>query len=117
MLEKARKRNKEKGVTGLIIETRDHFIQILEGEEKHISETFQRIKQNPLHQHLRIVYHKGVSNREFSEWTMGYATDLDAQQISDADHLLNDFATKSDFTEMDGSSLKMLLSGLKSIAN
>ena len=112
ILESARNRNAMNDITGLLVETGHNFFQILEGSDMKVQEVFSRISQDARHQNIRVIYQHTLPFREFGQWAMGYASDLELQQISDAIHLLNEFARKDTFNKMEGESLKMLLSGL-----
>ncbi len=73
ILASARKRNAELGVTGALLYRADHFIQVLEGQEREVRELLELINGDPRHRHLRVIHEGEVGEREFPEWTMGFA--------------------------------------------
>ena len=72
ILEKARTRNEQDGVTGFLLYADESFLQILEGEEAVLSETFTRIGKDPRHQGVRLLQRSPISKRRFGAWTMGF---------------------------------------------
>ena len=48
------------------------FIQILEGEEAIVNESFNIIKQDSRHHKVKIIYKKPIQERSFPNWTMGF---------------------------------------------
>ena len=109
----ARKRNMERAITGLIVELDQSFYQILEGNQSDVEDIFQLIKTDSRHYNLRVLYQQPVLKREFGEWAMGYANNIDPQQLDDVNRMLHFFSQKTSFTEIEGDSIKMLLTSLK----
>jgi hypothetical protein len=72
MLKKSRKRNEKSGVTGMLLYREPFFMQILEGEDNVISGLFDRIKKDPRHHKTSPIYKKGIEQRHFKNWTMGF---------------------------------------------
>lgn len=66
----ASERNAANGLTGLLLYSPSHFVQILEGEEPEIARTFSRIGKDRRHTELRVVDARDVAEREFSDWAM-----------------------------------------------
>ena len=64
------KRNATNNVTGLLLYTPSHFVQVLEGEEPVVRETMRRISQDPRHSHMRVVADTVVNERLFGTWSM-----------------------------------------------
>ena len=108
----SRQNNTDQGITGFIIELPDSFVQILEGEEQDVRETFERISGDPRHRDIRIAITRTSDQREFGPWTMGFNDDLDPDQIEDARFLLADIARAETLTPQHGESIYMLLKGL-----
>jgi hypothetical protein len=63
-------RNARAGLSGLLLYTPSHFIQVLEGEEPVVRRTLERISRDPRHSHLRILSERRVSARQFGQWAM-----------------------------------------------
>jgi hypothetical protein len=80
LLEKSRSRNHALGITGMLLYQDHSVVQILEGTEADVIFLFQRISSDPRHHGIRILYEGEVKERDFSEWTMGFA-DLDDDEL------------------------------------
>lgn len=63
-------RNKEVGVTGVLVFVENQFIQLLEGEGEVVAEVFERICCDFDHAQLRLVDLVGVKDRMFARWHM-----------------------------------------------
>lgn len=72
LLTRARRRNTELGVTGILLYGNERFVQILEGEEYIVQELYERIKQDPRHTNLITFATKPVEKRAFAEWAMAF---------------------------------------------
>ena len=72
LLKKSRVKNERKNVTGMLLYLDPFFIQILEGEEAVINESFNIIKQDSRHHKVKIIYKKPIEERSFPNWTMGF---------------------------------------------
>ncbi len=72
LLEKARKRNHEKGVTGILLYHEGVFIQVLEGDKEVVDSLFENISRDPAHHQVTRVYSGTVAQRDFPDWSMGF---------------------------------------------
>jgi len=72
LLKKSRLKNERKNVTGMLLYLDPFFIQILEGEEAIVNESFNIIKQDSRHHKVKIIYKKPIEQRSFPNWTMGF---------------------------------------------
>jgi hypothetical protein len=94
MLTRARARNLQNDVTGLIFFNGQRFLQALEGEEAVVRRTYARIAANPNHFAMVLLSERQIDRREFGPWAMtGYivANHLDeAEIIADVDRLVAD---------------------------
>jgi hypothetical protein len=63
-------RNQRAGLTGLLLYTPSHFLQVLEGPAQAVHETLTRIKSDPRHSDLRVIDEQEVEAREFGAWSM-----------------------------------------------
>ena len=66
----AAERNRPMGITGLLLYTPSHFLQVLEGPERAISQVVTRIERDARHAHLRVIDDRVVIEREFDAWSM-----------------------------------------------
>jgi hypothetical protein len=87
-------RNTASGLTGLLLYTPSHFIQVIEGEEAKVNATVARIELDPRHSDMRVVDSREVSEREFDAWAMvarqlpALKQDLDQLKVERALELL-----------------------------
>ncbi|MDF1748999.1 MAG: BLUF domain-containing protein [Alphaproteobacteria bacterium] len=80
ILETSRHRNKQEGVTGLLLHLQGVFAQVLEGPPKTISAVLDRIKRDPRHNQLTILTDETVSHSVFTDWSMAYV-DTDVSNL------------------------------------
>lgn len=74
ILKTSRKRNAEQDITGILVymEKTRQFMQILEGEKNIIFDLYEDIKKDSRHKSLKLIYDGEVTDRGFSNWTMGF---------------------------------------------
>jgi hypothetical protein len=72
LLMKARIRNAEHHVTGMLLYHSGSFLQVLEGSEAGVGLIFDSISRDPRHEDIRIIRREAILFREFAEWTMGF---------------------------------------------
>ncbi|SDF90621.1 Sensors of blue-light using FAD [Pseudonocardia oroxyli] len=104
LLADSRRRNAENGVTGMLVyirvdDERCAFLQVLEGPEASVEQTYARIAGDELHTDLTVLSRGPVAQRRFAGWSMRFAALpgddlLDASGRGDADpfQLLRDGA-------------------------
>jgi hypothetical protein len=62
--------NRSHGLTGALLATETHFLQVLEGEYEALNETFSRILDDPRHTQIRIIHFAPAGRRLFGDWAM-----------------------------------------------
>jgi len=72
LLEKARKNNIQKDVTGLLIIKGRTFLQCLEGDKSSVDEIFEKISQDDRHNNIIELIEEDEGDRYFPDWSMGY---------------------------------------------
>ncbi len=72
LLEKARVNNRALGVTGVLLYHNGSFLQVLEGPESVVDGLFQKIAKDPRHTRMMTIKRGPISQRAFSEWSMGF---------------------------------------------
>jgi hypothetical protein len=72
ILETARRRNAENDITGVLLSIDQGFLQILEGPDHAVDETFDRISRDPRHTAVRILHAGPCDHRSFGSWRMGF---------------------------------------------
>lgn len=64
--------NPQAGITGALLFTGTHFAQVIEGEEKVISELIAGISRDVRHTQVNIVVRDPIVTRRFPDWSMAY---------------------------------------------
>jgi len=72
LLDHARRKNAENGVTGLLCYDNRQFLQIIEGETDVILDLFHAIQSDPRHANIRILHEGDIEKRAFDDWKMAY---------------------------------------------
>jgi hypothetical protein len=75
------KHNSLNGITGMLLYYRGGFMQVLEGDESVVMETYARICNDKRHHHITTLTITEVQQRHFDKWTMGYKH-IDANEIA-----------------------------------
>ncbi len=69
----SRRNNPKIDVTGLLLYQNGQFAQVLEGPERAVRDTFERIKQDERHTNVSVTIENHTAGREFGNWEMGFA--------------------------------------------
>ena len=64
------KNNPANGITGVLIITETHFLQVLEGEFEALNATFERISHDKRHDTTQIISFTEIKERNFPDWAM-----------------------------------------------
>lgn len=72
LLDGARRRNAEEGITGVLLYSHKSFMQYLEGPAAGLSRVYGSIKRHPLHYGLIDLVREPIHEREFSDWAMAF---------------------------------------------
>lgn len=112
ILEIARRKNGEAGVTGYLIFDKAYFLQILEGEEKAVEETYARIIGDKRHAEVTIVERRPAKMRVFSNWEMGSAIrSVDHEEV----YLQHGISGAIDPSKLDGDKILALATDLRDL--
>ncbi len=84
ILDKARARNVQEGVTGILLHKDGHFLQYIEGPKAALARVYQTIEADNKHKNLKLIFNRPVVARLFPEWSMAYQT-KDIEIYSDED--------------------------------
>lgn len=57
-------------VTGLLLYSAGSFLQLIEGEERAVINTFNRIERDPRHTDITVVDWQFIVDRRFGQWRM-----------------------------------------------
>ncbi len=66
----ARRKNLQSDVTGALICRADSYLQMIEGPEVAISETYARISYDDRHVNVKLLFSEPVTDRLFPGWAM-----------------------------------------------
>jgi hypothetical protein len=95
LLEGARRRNAQEGLTGVLLYADGRFMQYLEGPAAGLSRVYASIKHHPLHYGLIDLVRQPIQARAFADWAMAFhlvgafgQAAPDAQDAALADRLL-----------------------------
>lgn len=69
----AQQRNREDGISGIMLYNGSNFLQLIEGEAGALNNCFDRILNDPRHSGIVTLRNDPVSVREFPEWSMRYS--------------------------------------------
>lgn len=72
ILDASARNNGAAGVTGMLLFAGGTFMQVLEGEQAAVEQTYERIGRDPRHCNLFEMSREDVSEREFARWHMGF---------------------------------------------
>lgn len=72
LLHVARKNNQSVDVGGMLVYHDNCFLQVLEGSRIAVEAIYMRIKTDPRHRDVKLLLRRGVSELEFSDWSMAY---------------------------------------------
>jgi hypothetical protein len=74
LLAAARVNNGRLGVTGMLLYDEGSFLQALEGDARVLEGLYARIAKDKRHQRVVPLLRREVSERQFDEWQMGFAS-------------------------------------------
>jgi hypothetical protein len=72
LLERARQRNEQAGITGALVYGQHQFMQVLEGEQPVIRELYNRILHDARHVAVFKLADKAIAERTFTTWSMAF---------------------------------------------
>jgi len=108
-LKRARIANRKRDVSGMLLCIGSHFLESLEGETARVDAVSGTMFRDPARFLRRPVAREFIAEREFAEWTMGFAT-VDA---GEAGSMLGDehlFDSAASVQRLDEAGAKTLLS-------
>ena len=62
--------NPKDEITGVLVATETHFLQVLEGEYEVLNATFERIARDTRHDTTQLISFTAIKERKFSDWAM-----------------------------------------------
>jgi hypothetical protein len=64
------RRNQALGITGLLLATRSHFLQVLEGDMAAVNQVYNDIVRDDRHRDILLISYQQITEREFGQWAM-----------------------------------------------
>lgn len=74
LLNRARERNKEYGLTGILLYIGGSFMQYLEGPRDNLDVIYKIIREDEKHTGIILVSREAIEERQFGDWSMGFQT-------------------------------------------
>ncbi len=74
LLRRARERNKEYEVTGILLYIGGNFMQYIEGPRDNLDVIYKIIQEDELHSGIILVSREAIEQRQFGDWAMAYQT-------------------------------------------
>jgi hypothetical protein len=62
--------NRDAGITGVLLATETHFLQVLEGSFDDVNDLFMHIVRDPRHEKIQLIAFDCVESRLFGGWAM-----------------------------------------------
>jgi hypothetical protein len=92
ILEKSRRNNTQRGLTGMLLYRGGNFLQVLEGTDEAVQERFNVIMGDPRHHQVILLLKRSVDKRQFEQWEMGFKNldDVNATTIPGYTNYLNE---------------------------
>jgi len=72
ILSASRRNNRRVDVTGLLVVGGRRFLQVLEGPQEPVQQTFDRIAGDTRHFAIVELSNRAITTRSFSRWAMGF---------------------------------------------
>lgn len=79
ILLQSRRNNEANGLSGLLWTDGARFLQVLEGDDRAVQSTFDRISSDSRHKALVVLHDRSTAGRSFGNWSMALADDSDAR--------------------------------------
>jgi hypothetical protein len=74
LLTRARERNLEYDITGILLYIGGNFMQYIEGPSDNLEVIFKIIREDKQHSGIILVTRETIKEREFGDWSMAYDT-------------------------------------------
>lgn len=82
ILRVSRDKNLRNGITGMLLYKNRKFMQLLEGPEKAVCETYARIVRDPRHRDVTVLLQGETPERDYVDWSMGFQN-LEDESVRD----------------------------------
>ena len=79
--EDARRRNLERGITGILLCKDGSVLQVLEGKKSAVLELYETIAKDPRVSNILVMIKRQATKREFPNWSMGFKNASDSEAV------------------------------------
>ena len=85
LLERSKRNNATRKITGAMIYANGYFMQLIEGPQIAVDELYSAIEADPRHEVLSLLHNQEIKDRHFSDWAMEYrdSDDLGERALDD----------------------------------
>ena len=70
LIKKSEENNQDAGITGVLLATATHFLQVLEGGFEEVNDLFMHIVRDPRHDQVQLIAFDCVESRLYGGWAM-----------------------------------------------
>jgi hypothetical protein len=92
LLRQCRENNAPREITGMLLYSDGNFLQVLEGPDAAVDSLLKTIGRDPRHKGMMELLRGELTERQFSEWSMGFRT---AAELAPEDRaMVSDFLEK-----------------------
>ncbi|EAR62450.1 BLUF domain-containing protein [Neptuniibacter caesariensis] len=70
ILHQSEQNNEQHGITGLLLATPNHFLQVIEGKYEEVNKLFMKIAHDPRHGQIQLISFDLIDSRLFAGWGM-----------------------------------------------
>ena len=106
--QQAKRNNAINNVTGVLLTTDKHFMQLLEGEPLQVEQTYQSIRQDSRHTNVRLIFSRNTTQRQFPNWHMGLKRLLDQDEDTDLTAVINLYGQQQHFSPQHAEAIALL---------
>jgi hypothetical protein len=111
LLQKARDKNTQLDLTGMLLYKDGNFMQVLEGKEEVVTELVEIIKHDTRHKGVLELLRGTSEQRMFPNWSMGYRDLADKEVVKTLGYsdFMNTPLTGTEFSQDPNRCMKLLL--------
>lgn len=106
--QQAERNNTRFNITGLLLVTNKHFMQLLEGDARKVQARFAKIAADPRHHNVRQISLRTIAQRQFPDWHMGLKRLLDQDEHLDLSAVINLYGQQHQFSGQHAEAISML---------
>ena len=108
LLQKARVKNEDLYLTGMLLYSDGNFFQVLEGEPDSVDGMYKKLHLDKRHQQLTMIVREPIAKRYFADWSMGFSS-ITPEELNQVEGLNDFFHEGSCFVGLDSGRAKKLL--------